>query len=205
MKIKIQIIASILLLAVGLLNAQNSRRFYGGFKLGLNMAQIDGDGLFGYNRFGIQTGIMGAAYLGNKTELQIEFLYGTRGSKYSTRSNLILAYKLNYIDVPFILSFKDWFYESTRSKYFKLHFQGGFYLGRLISSTSIDQAMLDKSFKKIDFGWLLGFTYYSNVHWGFTGRFTNSVTPLLRYVNSQGEDIRMISYFISLGLTYRFN
>ncbi|MEO6189160.1 MAG: porin family protein [Saprospiraceae bacterium] len=197
-----------ILLLMGLnfkMEAQEMSRFYGGLKAGLNLAQIDGDGLYGYNRFGLNTGIFGAAYLGSKTEFQIEFLYNVRGSHYSERDGKILAYKLNYLDVPLIFSYKDWFRESDKANYFKVHFQGGLYVGKLVSSSSIDQAMFDKTFKKTDFGWLLGFSYFQTVHWGFNGRFTQSVIPLAKYTNQQGEELKMISYFISLGLIYRFN
>ncbi|MEP7196173.1 MAG: porin family protein [Saprospiraceae bacterium] len=187
------------------LQAQDLKRFYGGLKGGLNMAQIDGDGLYGYNRFGYHLGATAGAHLGNKTEFQMEFLYGIRGSRYNERDAKILAYKLNYLDVPLIFCYKDWFRENDRGAFYKMHFQGGLYVGRLLSSSSIDQAMLDKRFAKNDLGWLLGFTYYSNRHFGYTARFTQSLIPLTRYTNTVGEEFKMISYFISLGFNYRFN
>ncbi len=187
------------------INAQQDIRFRGGLKAGINLAQIDGDMLYGYNRFGYHLGVTGAALLGTKSELQLEFLYGIRGSHYGNRDADMLAYKLHYLDIPVIFCYKDWFKEEEKANYYKVHFQGGLYVGRLISSSSIDLSQLHEKFVKTDLGWLLGVTYYFNVHWGFSGRFTQSVIPLTKYINVQGEETKMISYFISLGLTYRFN
>lgn len=199
-------LAFLLIVLLVLPDCESQRgRFYGGGRVSLNLAQIDGDGIFGYNRFGLGAGVFGAANLGNKSELHLEFLYNVRGSRYNSRSLQYVAYKLKYIDVPLLFTFKDWFVEEHKANYYKMHFQGGVYFGRLFKSASENASNLDQQFRKNDLGWVLGFTYYTNVHVGLTGRFTNSVLPLIKYVNSQGEEIKMISYFISLGLTYRFN
>jgi hypothetical protein len=185
------------------LKGQDNRRFSGSIKLAANFAQIDGDLISGYNRFGYQAGIGVSARINRISELQVEFLYNLRGSRFGKYDPPTIAYKLGYIDIPVLYSIKDWLKEDNKGSYYRTHFQGGLYLGRLINSSGLDPTI--EKFKKNDFGWILGASYYSSRHYGFYARFTRSFIPLYTYHNQDGEKINMISYFISLGLTYKFN
>ncbi|NOT36179.1 MAG: PorT family protein [Saprospiraceae bacterium] len=193
------------LITTAFIRAQDTRRFFGNAKAGLNFAQIDGDNLGGYNRFGYNAGVAVSARLQKNTEIQLEILYSLRGSRYGKYDNLISGYRLDYIDLPLIFCLKDWLKEDSKGSYYKTHFQGGLYVGQLIKSSSLESNQLDQLFRKTDFGWLLGFTFYANRNYGITGRFTRSFLPLHEYIDNGGSKIRMTSYFISLGLTYRFN
>ncbi|MCC6816262.1 MAG: outer membrane beta-barrel protein [Saprospiraceae bacterium] len=185
--------------------AQDARRFSSRAQLGCNFAQIDGDDLSGYNRFGYFAGIGVGAQLNRYSEIQFEFQYSLRGSRYGKYDNNLLGFKLGYIDIPIIYTIKDWIKEDKRGSYHKTYFQGGLYYGRLIKSSNTDGGNFHETFKKDDIGWLLGCTFFANRNYGISGRFTRSLTPLNTRIDATGTKVKMISYFISLGLTYRFN
>lgn len=204
-RIRFLLFICIAVLNLNLISGQDTRRFFGCVKAGLNFAQIDGDNLGGYNRLGYHFGLGASARIKSNSELQFEFLYSLRGSRYGKYDNVISGFRLEYIDVPILFSLKDWKKEDDDGSYYKTHFQGGIYLGQLIKSSSLDASQIDQLFRKTDFGWILGFTFFGNRNYGIHARFTQSFLPLHKYVDNQGAEIRMISYFISLGLTYRFN
>lgn len=182
--------------------AQKEKRFYGGLKLGMNLSQIDGDSVLGFDKLAYNGGFFTGFHLGKTSEIQLEFLYSLRGSKYTKRDLRPIKYNLEYIEVPLIFGFKDWLIEDDQHRYYRIHFQGGLSFGRLFRSSSYNK--WDEQFEKNDLSWLLGFNYYFNYNLALNCRYTSSFTPLYRYtINDQ--EIKMISYFISLGLNYRFN
>ncbi|MDQ3141005.1 MAG: PorT family protein [Bacteroidota bacterium] len=182
--------------------AQDDRRFGAGIKAGVNLAQIDGDNLFGFDQIGAMGGITALARINRVLDLNVEFLFSQRGSHFSKNDPPLVAFRLNYLEVPFILNVKDWLTNTGEKSYYRMHFQGGFSLGRLISSSSLSG--LDQDFKKNDLSWLIGFNYYYASRWALNARYTRSLTPLIEFTSNNNE-VRMISYFLSLGLQYRFN
>ncbi|MBK9270078.1 MAG: PorT family protein [Saprospiraceae bacterium] len=177
------------------------RFFYGGLKSGLSLSQIDGDDALGYDKLGVQAGIFGGFGLGGIKELQIEFLYSLRGSRSTKNDTANVKINLHYIDIPIIFCLKDWLIEDDKSEYYRIHFQGGISPGFLFNSSTL---RADHQFKKLDISWLVGVQYNVSQNLGIYSRYTSSFTPLYTYQRG-GEEIKMISYFISLGLNYRFN
>jgi hypothetical protein len=111
-------------------------------------------------------------------------------------------FSLHYLEIPVIFCVKDWLNEEGETPYYRMQFQGGFSFGRLINSSSYSGD--DQYFKKNDLSWIGGINYYYTRNWAVSARYTSSLTPLYRYIKN-GQSIKMISYFISLGLNYRFN
>lgn len=182
--------------------AQSELRFTGGLHSDLNLSQIDGDAVRGYNRIGLQAGAYGQARLKEKMAFGLEFNYSQRGSK-SVKSNApIVDIRMNYLEVPVYFLFKDWKVSNESGKeYYKMHFMGGISFGRLFSSNSLTG--VDKEFRNNDLSWFAGFRYFYARHWAFEGRYTRSLTSLRTNIIN-GEATSMISYFISLGLVYQF-
>ncbi|MDR0971711.1 MAG: PorT family protein [Bacteroidales bacterium] len=86
----------------------NGQAFKGMLILRGNISQLDGDQVYGYNRFGINTGLGVSAPLNNKRNIlmSLEVLYNLLGAKekgdpfqYDTR--------LGYISIPILLHFED--------------------------------------------------------------------------------------------------
>ena len=111
-------------------------------------------------------------------------------------------FKLNYIDIPILIVIKDWLNVEGEKKYYHMNFFGGLSLGYLISSSSLFGE--DEDFRKSDLSWILGASYFYTQNWGVTAKYTRSLTPLYKYYQGNTE-VKMISYFISLGLNYKFN
>jgi hypothetical protein len=80
---------------------------------GLNMSQIDGDEVYGYYKFGLNTGVGAILPLGKNFSLSLETLYNQKGSykKFPPEPDgLPYPYyklKVDYVDVPFMLYYED--------------------------------------------------------------------------------------------------
>lgn len=177
------------------------QRFGAGMQMGINLAQIDGDGIYGFNKFGANGGIFATTKFGKISEMLVQFLYSGRGSHSKQDDRVRINYRLHYIEIPLVYTFKDWAGVDRDHEYYKMHFHGGLSYGRLISSSSLNN--WDENFKKNDLSWLAGFTYYYSYNLGVSGRYTRSIIPLYRFIENNTE-MKMISYFISLGLVYNF-
>jgi hypothetical protein len=182
--------------------SQEKLRFSGGLHSGLNMAQIDGDGISGFRQLGFNGGVFGQARLKRNMAFGVEFNYSQRGSHYGKNDIDLVVIRLNYIEVPVMFIIKDWKVEVNQREYERMHFMGGLSFGRLISASSLTG--IHEEFNKNDLSWLAGFSYYYSYHWGIKLRYTRSFTPLRRAIINNAE-VPMISYFLSLGLVYQFN
>lgn len=199
---KIGFLACIFLVMCQLkIHSQIERRFRGGLHLGINTAQIDGDGIFGFHKYGYHGGVFVRALLKKNMELGVDINYSTRGSHSGKKDLPEVIIKLNYIDVPLLFIIKDWKVGEDDNAYYKMDFLGGFSLGKLISSSSLTG--IDKDFKTFDLSWTAGFAYHWARNWAYNVRYTRSLTPLYRY-EKNNQAISMISYFLSLGVQLTF-
>lgn len=183
-------------------NSLEAQRFGGGLKIAGTLSQIDGDDVYGFNKLGFETGVFGSARLSKIIDLEIHFSYNQRGSRSTAEDPMLVKINLNYLDVPIFFVVKDWLITEDNKEYYRMHFLGGLSLGRLISSSSITG--IDEDFKKTDFSWILGANYYYSRSWGIAAKYTRSFNSLYNYSKSN-QLIKMNSYFISLGLIYKFN
>lgn len=178
------------------------QRFQGGLKMAGTLSQIDGDDIYGFHKPGFELGGFVAAKLSDKTALETGIQYSVRGSLSSKNDLLRVSIGLQYIDVPLVFVIRDWIKESAETDYYQMEFFGGISGGRLIGSSSYTG--VDKEFKKNDLSWLLGTSFYWSENWGATAKYTRSFTSLYTY-SKNGGFIDMTSYYLSLGLKYKFN
>ncbi len=153
------------------LNAQ--QRFKGGIVAGVNLSQIDGDDLAGYNQPGINAGGMVAAILSDKVQLTMELLFSQKGShrsKHDSQSAALDNMRLNYVEAPFLISYFDW----------RFRFYAGFSYARLFSYKLKDYNGEDVTdtydFRSNVFSFFGGATYEINDNVGIDirwGRATN--------------------------------
>ncbi len=162
------------------LNAQQ-QRFKAGIIVGFNAAQLDGDRSAGYNKLGFVGGLSGVILLTDKMYVNTELLYSQRGSASSlVAGNTNDPFKIttNFIEIPLLFNYKDWYDEEE--EYYRFHFHGGFSYGRLISSkvddgtTNSNLVMASEDFNKNDFSYMLGVTFYTGPHLAFTFRWSRS-------------------------------
>ncbi|XZF12513.1 porin family protein [Chitinophagaceae bacterium MMS25-I14] len=91
------------------------RVFYGGFTVGMNASQVDGDGFSGYHKAGLNLGPLVFARFTNHFGASMEMIYTQKGSRQRgitddpTGSGLSEAndydLKMNYIEVPVLLRY----------------------------------------------------------------------------------------------------
>ncbi len=179
-----------------------AQRFHSGVLAGGNLAQIDGDLVYGYHRLGWHGGVYVGTKISKLCDLDMQLLYSTRGSRSTPEDPHFIRIRLHYIDLPVIFTVKDWENQDEDGSYYRMHFYGGLSVGRLVKSSS--EKNYHEQFKPIDLSWLAGFKYFLNRNIAAHGRYTRSIIPMYKYTFNN-TNYGMISYFISLGLVYHFD
>lgn len=116
------------LLTGSVLSAQ--QRFEGSLVGGAVLAQIDGDRMAGYNKFGFQAGARVNALLTERWAFGVELLFSQHGSS-RTLNDPGAVYdkiRLNLVEAPLMIYFRDW----------KFQVGAGLSYGRLINSEVMD-------------------------------------------------------------------
>jgi hypothetical protein len=152
------------------LHAQQA--FNAGLALGMTTSQISGDGLGGWDKFGVTGGAYVNAPLSSKNGLRIGIYYTEKGArtKRDTLNFNTFAYRLKYIEVPVQMSYQNG----------PFTFLTGFYYGRLIRqdilSNSLSYPVLP-AFRNYDIGIALGTTLQLGDHLFLEGKFSTSIIP----------------------------
>jgi len=88
-----------------------SQNIKGGLTVGFNASQVDGDEVFGWHKYGLNTGAFAAIPIGKNFSVSIETLYNQKGAYQRPRFDDSLSgeYKLilNYLDVPLLIHYTD--------------------------------------------------------------------------------------------------
>lgn len=77
---------------------------------GMNVSQVDGDGIAGYRKFGANGGAAAYINLSKGFYTSFEILYSMRGAKSSPNQASLgqeLNLNLHYIEVPFMINYND--------------------------------------------------------------------------------------------------
>lgn len=85
--------------------------FKSGFMLGVNGAQLDGDGLGGYNKAGLYAAVFVARDFSDRVFWQLELAYSGKGSQRVLRPDNLdegpwLRLSMHYIDIPFTVHYR---------------------------------------------------------------------------------------------------
>jgi hypothetical protein len=204
-------------------------RFKAGLIAGINAAQLRGDASTGFKKLGLTGGITGMAVLSDRADLMVEILYSQRGSTQQLiagSNNDIQKYFLNYIEVPVLFGYKDWYNEERED--FNLQFYGGLSFGRLIDGAvnfsaehrelltdeidtpdeiDNDRYIIDRNADENDISWILGFNYFINDNWAASFRYTSSFNFIWKTPDNPGtgenfDSLR--SFFLTFRLMYIF-
>lgn len=191
-------LSAIIIVLLSLLSATGyGQRFLGGVVAGINLSQLDGDQLAGYNKVGFSTGARVSTVLSERWRLNIELLFSQQGSSRSNNDDPFATYdkiKLNFVEVPVLINFIDW----------KLHFHTGLSYHRLINFTAEDQLGTNLSEQLIynsnNLAVVVGATYFKNEHWGFDMRWSRALLDLEGNANNG----RLIGKWITFRTVYVF-
>lgn len=88
------------------------RTFYGGFAVGINASQVDGDLRSGYHRVGLNAGPLVYARFSDRTGASMELLFAQKGSVSRNVTETVLGtavesydIRLNYVEVPVLFHY----------------------------------------------------------------------------------------------------
>jgi hypothetical protein len=151
---------------------QAQQAFKAGISLGMTTSQISGDGLGGWDKFGITGGAFVSAPFSSKNGFRIGLNYADKGSrtKRDTLNFNTFAYRLRYIEVPVQYSFQNG----------PFIFLSGLYYGRMIKQDILSNALkydVIPAFRNYDLGITLGATLQLGDHLFLEGRFSSSILP----------------------------
>ena len=201
---KLKVLFILLIFGISCYEIQGQRAFRGSAVAGITLAQIDGDGLLGYDKVGMSVGLKLSYDIKEKLDMNMELLYSQRGSQSGFfGSGDIQKTHLDYIEIPLYVGIKDWYIEGE--DYFKIKLHAGLSYGYLMNITSANGLYQEdiSKFNTSDISWMIGPSYSVNAHWTFTARFTRSFTRLFmsdRFVNTDS----LLSYFWTLRTEYNF-
>lgn len=175
--------------------------FRGGVVFGANASQINGDFIAGFNKVGLHMGLKVTSDLTEKIGWSTELIYSERGSHTRAKFSDPFTISINYVEIPVLLTLKDW----EQEDYYKMHFEAGASLGRIISekvediggNTNID------GLNQTDLSIIFGATLFSNRNLGFSARYTHSLN-LLRDERKHPGLTHFRGYFLTLRVLYLF-
>ncbi len=197
---------SILFLFVQGITAQRQRTFRGGIIGGINLSQIDGDGILGYNKLGVMAGVHLRARYRSKMDLCLDMLYDQQGSSPLTEFtdyNSPFQIILDYISFPVYVKFKDWLVEYQKSiyDYYRIEFDLGLAYSRAFRMQS--PGGTTKFYSKNNYSFLLGAHYKWNTSLGLGFRYQRAFLPVHTFLD-QDILVWVIPYKISFFTSYTF-
>ncbi len=166
------ILSGLLSLAVAQPSTEG-RRFIAGIVAGVNLSQIDGDDLVGYDQIGLNAGARVATVLSERWQLSLELLFSQQGSR-KTRNDppsaALESIRLNFVEVPLLINFQEW----------RFHVSAGVSYARLINARVRDILGEDVTdtlaYQDNNFFLLLGATYYFNDRFGLNVGWSRALT-----------------------------
>jgi len=195
----------LLLVFFGCTQMHGQYKFKASAVAGFTLAQIDGDGLLGYDKVGISTGLKLNYGLNDKWGANIEMLYSQRGSQagFLKSGTEIQRTHLDFIELPFYININDWWIEGD--DYYKIRAHAGVsygYMMNISSANGVFEEDID-NFNRSDVSGLIGVTYAISNKWSFTARFTRAFTKLFKSNQLVNTDT-LVSYFWTLRSEYNF-
>lgn len=170
---------------------ESTRNFKGGLLLGAVTSQISGDGLGGWDKFGMTAGAWVRVPITERVSASMSMKYINKGSrtKLDTITFNRFGYYLNYIEVPVSFSY------SPSKKYtdqFFINF--GPYAGYLFKQKIISNGYdyeVNPPFDRLDIGLELGATFWMIPKFGVSVISTSSVLP----TRPNPSQVNRLSYY----------
>ena len=185
------------------LHAQKDKQFIAELVPGFNLSQLDGDGLSGFDKIGLNSGFRISYPLRSNRALSLGIFLDQRGSRTSLIQNnsFSQSLSLNYISMPMSYEFHSWFQEDISE--YKVKIRPGLNISRLFSVTSshadFDAAL--NRYRRWDFSLYLGFSYLLSSSSRIEMKIERSILKLYKGPNSDFRALQ--SYLIAFQLGIR--
>ena len=155
-------------------------RFRAGVFGGINLSQIEGDGVSGYKKIGLNAGLTTSYRLHKHWSINLEMAYSEKGSFEKTYDQF--ECQMNYIEVPVYISFHDWVVATNKNRYYsRVKANAGLAYGRLLNGkvtnnlTTLPDEDFEATFRKNDFSIVLGAAFYFSPEFSFDFRWVQSL------------------------------
>ncbi|MFZ1703897.1 MAG: outer membrane beta-barrel protein [Saprospiraceae bacterium] len=177
------------------------QNFKGSALLGFNLAQIDGDYLYGFRKIGWSAGGKISYGISKNKFMNLEFLYSERGSSVKLfEKSPDNKYTLRYIEIPVLFSIHDWYQEDK--KYYIVRAEVGLSYGALFQL--VVPIVDENEFKPHDLSYVIGLGFQFTKNISLATRYTRSMFDMLDYTLPDGRDIVFRGYFITTRIEYQF-
>jgi len=174
--LKLMKLVSLIVLLGFALQCRSQLDFSAGVQTGFSMSQISGDGLGGFDKFGLSAGPFVRAKWTKTSSAKVEILYINKGSRKNANPKIndfrTYVLSLNYVEVPLLYNY---------SYGDKLVGEAGVAIGTLLSSKQRDNDLeigFSRPFKSTEFSMVFGANYKFNEKLFFNARYTNSIIPV---------------------------
>jgi hypothetical protein len=182
------LIALLLVATCTIAQSDEEGRFTATVLVGMNISQIDGDAVAGYNKIGLNGGVRGGIRFGKKIELGTEILFSQKGSATGTSSFNPFTVHLDYVEVPVLIYYKDWDAEDANGNVFqRMMFGAGLSYSRLLNINIKNNGGLDlDGFARNDLMAVLDANVFITKNFGLNVRWSRSL-PTIYNDNPEGE------------------
>jgi hypothetical protein len=177
----------------------SAQKFFASAVGGVNFAQIDGDNSAGFNKLKYTFGARIDYPIKPSVDICSELLYSGRGSRGRVNP---LQIDLNYIELPILVSLRDWYIE--KEKYDKVRLDVGLSYAYLfsINTGNTPISKLAEKGSKHDVSFTGGVAYMFTKKIGIGLRYTRA---FFQFVKDESLDTGgFLSYFTSLRTEYHF-
>lgn len=178
----------------------HAQTFEAGLIGGVNLSQLHGDGLAGFNQIGLNVGGRVAIQTSDRWMWNLDILFSQKGSNKSKDDPFlgVDSYRLNYAEVPIMVSFLDWVDSSEDGDFYKLHFTAGLSFCRLVDFTVIDNQGIDISdnqkFNRNAIDLIAGATYFINQHIGINAQYSFALLDVRKEKKDQSLSGRTLTF-----------
>ncbi len=181
--------------------------FKGSAVFGFTTSQIDGDELAGYHKYGITGGVKVEFPLSSTLDMGLEFLYEQRGSRTSIYNNIFeqtYKFHLDYISLPLVIKWSDWWIEDQG--YYKFNLHAGVVNAYLVNFDIEESPVaITGTLNNYDLGFMIGGGFAFTKRWVVTLRYNRSILPLYMAEPIAGLEVRrLVGYFITLRSEFNF-
>jgi len=193
------ILIIILFFAQSTLKAQ---RFSASVLAGINMSQIDGDNLAGYNKLGINAGLGVDARINEQFGLGMELLFSQKGSRSKVSQmppGQSVKLSVNYAEIPVLFRYHD-----KNGAIFGLGFSYSALVGFSQWENGSQVIAVDSLLGNNDIQGLAEFTFSIKKHWGANARIAYSLLPIAHWSSSRFRKNAVYNNNISIRLVYYF-
>lgn len=181
--------------------------FDAGLVIGTNLSQVDGDAMGGFHRIGFVGGGRVDAVFSERWRLGMELLFSQLGrdrSQYDFLSDYDNI-RLNYVEVPVSINFRDWTAEwGTDETFQRMEFSAGMSYARLMNfkviSVSGENVSEIKNYNPNSIFINFGGTFFISPRIGIHAHWSKQLNDLDRDVAEY-----LVSRFINIKAYYYFN